>query len=326
MLTYNAAAYVRMALDSVLRQVVTFPVEIIVGDDCSTDGTQDIVREYAARHPGTFRLHLHATKGAGVAGRVNNMTNLAACRGEYIAMLDGDDAWLRDDKLALQVAFLDANPRYSIVSTRGLEDREGVLRAFVIDDAILGGADVTLATVAETAVTNLLPSAILLRREWLLPLPAYFAQVYVADYYMMLILLERGPARVLSVDGFLYRRHAANFSNLFLSPGEHALRLYDDKRFMRATFPALEGAKALRALELELLADGARYGLRSGSLATGLTTGLGVVGRVLRRNPVEVFRYVRQHLAARRARKTTVGALGTDAAPSSTAAEPERGL
>ena len=97
MLTFNAAAFIEEAIDSVLMQEVNFVVELIIGDDCSTDGTQDILRRYRDRHPHLIQLHLHEVRGAGVAGRVNTMHNLAHCTGKYVAMLDGDDKWIRPD-------------------------------------------------------------------------------------------------------------------------------------------------------------------------------------------------------------------------------------
>ena len=70
-LTYNHAAYIRECLDGFLMQRTDFPVEIIVHDDASTDGTQDILREYQARYPDRFHLILQTenqySKGVNVA-------------------------------------------------------------------------------------------------------------------------------------------------------------------------------------------------------------------------------------------------------------------
>ena len=58
MLTYNQVKYVRKALDGILMQKVSFSYEVIIGDDHSTDGTQDILKEYARKYPDIFRLVL----------------------------------------------------------------------------------------------------------------------------------------------------------------------------------------------------------------------------------------------------------------------------
>lgn len=103
--TYNQRDYISECLESVVTQQTDFPFEVIVGDDASTDGTADIVRDYAARHPHLIRPLLHETN----LGPFENYRLVhRAARGEYVAHTDGDDAML-PDKLAKQAAFLDRN-------------------------------------------------------------------------------------------------------------------------------------------------------------------------------------------------------------------------
>jgi glycosyltransferase involved in cell wall biosynthesis len=109
--TYNHARFVRQALDSALAQRLPHAFEILVSEDCSTDGTREIVQEYADRHPHLVRLllserNLHSNE---VVAR-----GFRAARGRYVALLDGDDYWTSNDKLRLQVAFLDARPDLTI--------------------------------------------------------------------------------------------------------------------------------------------------------------------------------------------------------------------
>ena len=111
-LTYNQARYVRQCVDSVLTQEVNFDYEIIVGDDASTDGTQEILQEYAARYPQKFVLLL-GEKNAGIS--VNYQKVLEACKGKYIALCEGDDYWTDAHKLQKQVDFLETHPDYGFV-------------------------------------------------------------------------------------------------------------------------------------------------------------------------------------------------------------------
>lgn len=108
-LTYNQAPYIRAALDSVLCQVTDFELEVVVGDDHSTDGTAEIVRAYADRHPGLIVPHLH-DRNLGGRGVGNYLFLTSVARGEYVALLEGDDLFTDPAKLQLQAAFLDANP------------------------------------------------------------------------------------------------------------------------------------------------------------------------------------------------------------------------
>ncbi len=102
--TYNQEKFIAKALESVLMQKTNFDYEIVIGEDCSTDKTRDILIDYEKRYPNKFRLLLHK-KNLGM--HKNGSRVLDACTGEYIAMLDGDDYWTSPEKLQKQVDFLD---------------------------------------------------------------------------------------------------------------------------------------------------------------------------------------------------------------------------
>lgn len=110
-ITYNQKAFIRQCLDSVLMQQCTEPMEVIVCDDASSDGTSEICAEYAAANPGLISYYRNETN-IGMYG--NWMKALRLAKGKYIAVCEGDDFWSRPDKLAMQVLFLDTNPQYAI--------------------------------------------------------------------------------------------------------------------------------------------------------------------------------------------------------------------
>src|SRR5215469_12367157 len=96
MITFNHQAYLRQALDGVLAQKVACDYEIVIGDDRSTDSTRDILAEYNQKHPDKFRLLLNENN----VGPVRNFyQTLQVCRGQYVALLEGDDYWTCDTKL-----------------------------------------------------------------------------------------------------------------------------------------------------------------------------------------------------------------------------------
>ncbi len=113
--TFNHVRYIGAAIESVLAQRCDFPVELLVGDDMSTDGTRAAIEEYVARYPRVVRpVFSSVNRGA----QRNWAALMAAARGEFIAPLDGDDYWTDPEKLALQVAFLKANTGCAIVHHR----------------------------------------------------------------------------------------------------------------------------------------------------------------------------------------------------------------
>lgn len=112
--TYNQAATVGRALDSILRQRCPWPVEIVVGDDHSTDSTLSVCRDYEQRHAGRVRVIAH-DRNIGVLG--NYVGCLMSCRGKYVADLAGDDEWADDGKLAMQLEYMESHPDTAIVHT-----------------------------------------------------------------------------------------------------------------------------------------------------------------------------------------------------------------
>lgn len=106
MITYNHEKFIAQAIDSVIMQKTNFDYEIVIGEDCSTDRTREIVLEYKAKHPDKFKLLLQE-KNVGMMQ--NFIVTLKTCNGKYIALLEGDDYWTDPLKLQKQVDFLQAN-------------------------------------------------------------------------------------------------------------------------------------------------------------------------------------------------------------------------
>lgn len=115
-ITYNHAPYIRQCLDGFLMQKTTFPIEIIINDDCSTDGTTDIIREYETKYPDIVKPIYHAENeySKGVRGMFATYC-FPKAKGKYVAMCEGDDFWIDPLKLQKQVDFLENNPEYGLV-------------------------------------------------------------------------------------------------------------------------------------------------------------------------------------------------------------------
>ena len=123
--TYNHEPYVARALDAILQQRADFGVEIILGEDCSTDGTLAICREYAEKYPKQITLIVSAKN---VGWRANYRRCVEAARGRYIAFCDGDDGWCDSSRLAEQVALMEANPQVGLCYARAeRRDEKGAL-------------------------------------------------------------------------------------------------------------------------------------------------------------------------------------------------------
>jgi glycosyltransferase involved in cell wall biosynthesis len=121
-LTYNHEPFIARAIDGVLIQQTDFEYEIVIGEDCSTDGTREIVLDYAARHPNRIRAFCRESN---MGPRDNARALLAACRGEYVAMLEGDDYWISPHKLQKQVALMESDSNYVVCGSRAYVWRDG---------------------------------------------------------------------------------------------------------------------------------------------------------------------------------------------------------
>lgn len=110
-ITYNHEPYLRQALEGFLMQQTTFPVEIILAEDCSPDGTRRICEEYVSRYPDKIR---YIVRDHNVGYNQNEYEAMQAARGKYIAFCEGDDYWTDPLKLQKQVDFLESHPDYSV--------------------------------------------------------------------------------------------------------------------------------------------------------------------------------------------------------------------
>lgn len=109
-ITFNQVDYIRDAIDSFLEQDFDEDIEILINDDCSTDGTLDILLEYQRTHPDLFRIVTHEENqfSKGVSPMGEFLVPLA--RGEFISMCEGDDYWTDRNKLAKQLAVMRQHP------------------------------------------------------------------------------------------------------------------------------------------------------------------------------------------------------------------------
>lgn len=124
--TYNQKAFIGQALDSFLTQRTTFPVEIIVHDDASTDGTADIVRDYERRFPDRFRNVYRTENMYDHDPKILEHHVFPLARGKYIAICEGDDYWTSPDKLQRQIDYMEANPSCTLcIHAAALIDADG---------------------------------------------------------------------------------------------------------------------------------------------------------------------------------------------------------
>lgn len=113
--TYNHEKTIGEAIESFLMQQCDFHIELLIGNDASTDNTFNIAQSYCEKFPEKIKIINHSKN----IGLLRNYKSLIDCaKGEYLAILESDDYWTSPEKLQNQVDFLDKNPKVGISFTR----------------------------------------------------------------------------------------------------------------------------------------------------------------------------------------------------------------
>jgi glycosyltransferase involved in cell wall biosynthesis len=204
MLAYNHEPFIEQAIQSVLAQRTAFDFELVVGEDASTDGTAAIVRRYQEAHPDKIRATLR-TQNVGM--HRNFVESYRACRGEYVAYLDGDDYWTAPDKLQKQVDFLDAHPGYSMCCHKVHVLLEG--RGEFQDMRVENSGGVATFEIDDLIVDNFVPSCSAVAHNRLIDaFPDWLPEIGGVDWVFHLLNARHGSIACLQEIMGVYRQHA----------------------------------------------------------------------------------------------------------------------
>lgn len=203
MTAYNHESFIAQAVESAVEQKANFDFEVVIGEDCSTDRTREILREYEASFPDKVRLLLRETNWG---GRRNFVDVLGVCQGEYIAILEGDDYWTSPEKLQRQVDFLDAHPDCSICFHPILVVFEDASQKPYLSGVSFKDQVFTLSDLLER---NLIPTCSVMFRNKLLPeLPDWFHHTPTADWPLHILNAQFGDIGYLDHTMAVHRIHS----------------------------------------------------------------------------------------------------------------------
>jgi glycosyltransferase involved in cell wall biosynthesis len=206
-MTYNHGPFIQQCLDSVLMQRPEGLYEVLISEDCSTDGTRERVEDYQRRHPELIRLLLSEKN---LRSNAVVVRGIDAARGDYIALLDGDDYWTVPDKLQRQADFLDQHPECTICFHNAqVRHEEGGLAPWnwtpsnhpeltTLEDLFLGNYIATGSTMFRRGVVN--------------PIPAWYDSFFpITDWPLHLLHAEQGHIGYLNRVMGVYRYHAGGY-------------------------------------------------------------------------------------------------------------------
>lgn len=202
MITYNHERYIRQAVESVLMQETNTPVEIVIGEDCSTDQTRAVLGELQAQNPGRLTLQLH-NRNVGMGRNFSHVYE--ACTGEYVAILEGDDYWTSPYKLQRQIDAMEANPTWAIcfhavaVRQDRLVDFPRIMPNWHSDRSV------PLQVLLRNNVIQ--TCSVMYRRSLLTQIPAWFDELPIGDWPLHILFGLRGDIGYIGEVMAAYRMH-----------------------------------------------------------------------------------------------------------------------
>lgn len=214
---FEHEAFIAQALDSALAQRTTFPFEILVGEDRSSDGTRAIVERYARAAPRRVRL---LDRPARVGMVRNTMDLYAASEAEYLAWLDGDDYWTSPDKLQKQVEWLDCHPRHTMCFHEA-EQLDAAGRVSRWSLAVPGRDEYSLEDILVRPPGF---TSTCVYRRVLRGFPEWFADLAFCDWPLQVLHAAEGPAGWLPDVMAVYRVRDAAARALGYDPASGATR------------------------------------------------------------------------------------------------------
>ena len=183
-ITFNHEEFISEAIDSFLAQKTEFPFEVVIGDDFSADNTVEVVKKYTRQYPAIIKL---ITRDENIGMSANLLDCFNRCKGEYIAICEGDDYWITSKKLQTQVDLMtqypDINisfhPAYTVENCELKRDKifsnyGNKIKKFSLDEVILGGG-------------GFMPTqSLMLRSDILKNAPDWFYK-YPIDYFIQIL-------------------------------------------------------------------------------------------------------------------------------------------
>lgn len=200
MITYNHEKFIAKAIESVLMQQRKFKIEIVIGDDNSSDDTSKIILNYQNQYPDIIRARVNTTN----KGMMSNMIEtLSECKGKYIALLEGDDYWTFPSKLQTQVDFLESHPAYSFTFHNALVVYDNDIKDSH-PHAKLSNGDYS----GNSIISNwIVPTASVVFRNSPIYWPPFSYNFVHGDIFLFLLLLENGKASCINKEWCVYRKN-----------------------------------------------------------------------------------------------------------------------
>lgn len=201
MTAYNHGKYISACLESVLNQKTNFDFEIVLGEDCSSDNTREIVKEYADKYPGKFKLFL-PEKNIGMMEM--DVATHGLCEGGYLALLNGDDYWTDENKLQIQFDFLEENSDAVMCYHKALVINEDT--GYEFETVYPESGEELTAEYLLNGYNPVMTPTVMVRN--VVSIPEFYSGMPYGDMLLYLLLSQKGKIRYIDRLMSVYRIHS----------------------------------------------------------------------------------------------------------------------
>ena len=225
LMVYNNEPYIREAVESILMQKTNFKVEIVVGDDFSTDNSLQIIKSYKDTENISFKILQREVGGEYWQdrqrfGRLHNFRNIIDnCSGKYIALLDGDDYWTDPLKLQKQVAFLEQHGEYGICfhealvkwdSSDGFNSNIKYNSEFPWNKMDVSETSYTISNVFDGPF--MATASVVFKNPYIKDFPSWFYEALSGDITLYALILGKKKIKFINEVMSAYRRHPGSIT------------------------------------------------------------------------------------------------------------------
>lgn len=228
-ITYNHEKYIKKTIEGIINQNTSFDFELIISDDCSTDETPKIIKEYQEKYPDKIKVIFREKNLGSINNYIETLSNLNY---KYIAICDGDDLWIDNDKLQLQYDYLENNKEFNICFHSVKEIFENSEKFNILPQRKY---DVT--TFDDLKKENYIPNCSVMYRwqfcnqDMKKVIPNDIAN---GDYYLHLLHAKNGKIKMLDKPMAIYYRHESgiwwesynNYDMFYIKHGIEMINFY----------------------------------------------------------------------------------------------------
>ena len=204
-LTYNHLNFFNQAIESIVSQKTNFSYEILIGDDCSTDGTSILVDEFKNKYPSLINV-LRPKKNIGQQANLINIIN--NCKGKYIAFIESDDYWIDQDKLQKQVNFMELNPEFSLCFTNSrVEFFNFDGTPYLLNENLNKDIFTIEDLISENEIWFMATASLFFRKSSIYPTKEWLLYTKSGDIPLIIIAAKSGKIKYLPDVTAVYRKH-----------------------------------------------------------------------------------------------------------------------